>query len=96
MMRLLYFCAMTGARPSALGVASVSRGCVPATATHDHAIARGETRGHDPGFAVPVAELDRPGLGLALRVDDVDELAFGAFEHRALRHQDRGRPLGAF
>src|SRR6266850_5761215 len=64
-------------------------------AVHDHAIAGGETRSHDPGFAVPVAKLDRPGLGLALGVDDVDELALRTFEHRALRHQDRGRPLGA-
>ena len=34
----------------------------------------------------------RPRLGLALGVDDVDELALRAFEHRALRHHDRARP----
>ena len=45
----------------------------------------------DPAVAGPVADLDRARLGLALGVDDVDELALGAFQHGALRDHDRVR-----
>src|SRR5882672_10732608 len=46
-------------------------------AVHDHPVSGVETCGDNPGIAVPVAQLDRPGLGLALGVDHIDELAFG-------------------
>src|SRR5262249_3958329 len=64
-------------------------------AVDDYAIARGQPRGDDPRVALPVAQAHRTRLGLALVVDDVDELALGAFEHRALRHEHRGRALRA-
>src|SRR4029077_13686297 len=42
-----------------------------------------------PGVARPVADLDQPRLCRAVLVDDVDELALRALEHRALRHGER-------
>jgi len=81
MRQLPYFCATTGARPSALGVPP-SLGRFPRLQPRDTTGApgpifitpstirdrRGETRVDDPFAAVPFAELDRPGLGLALGV----------------------------
>src|SRR3954471_9003614 len=49
----------------------------------DHALAALQARGDDPGVAGPRAGLDRPRLGHALLVDDIDELALRPFEHRA-------------
>src|SRR6266853_1467621 len=80
MWRLPYFCATTGAWPSALGIPLFA--ALP--------------RRDNPGIAPPGAQLDRPVLGPAFGADHVDELALRAFEHRALRHEDRGRPLGTF
>ena len=50
----------------------------------------------DPAVARPFADLHRARLDLALRVHDVDELVLRAFEHRALRHDDRRRAHRAF
>src|SRR5688572_7520749 len=57
-------------------------------AVHDHAVAGLQAGVDDPAVSVPVTDLERPRLGLALGVDDVGELALRAFQHRALRQHD--------
>src|SRR6185295_20339009 len=54
-------------------------------AVDDHALAFLQAVGDDPVAAAgPFAGLHRPRLGRALLVDDIDELALRALEHRAL------------
>src|SRR5947208_13314144 len=58
-------------------------------ALDDHAIAGLDALVDDPGIARPFADFDRARLGGVVLIDDVDELALRALEHRALRHGDR-------
>src|SRR5687767_13884243 len=48
-------------------------------AVHDHAVAGFQAVVDDPAVTRPVTDFHRPGLGLALGVHDIDELALGAF-----------------
>ena len=64
----------------------------PERAVDDDLVAGREALRDEPAVAVPVADDDRPQLGLVVLVDDPDEVALGALLHRALRDEDRVRP----
>src|SRR5438105_7495599 len=57
----------------------------------DHAIAGLHALVDHPGVTGPVTDLDRARLCRAVFIDDVDELALRALEHRALRNGERIR-----